>query len=88
MMKETIIREILHDVAGLLDSRQLDELRSVLETRLKSVDMTESTEATEKNKQDNYSINRIDICAVKIVQTSTFQQDIFYIPVLGTQLVE
>ena len=66
MMKETIIREILHDVAGLLDSRQLDELRSVLETRLKSVDMTESVDTAEKNRQENSHFLEMFISAKRV----------------------
>ena len=66
MMKETIIREILHDVAGLLDSKQLDKLRSVLETRLKSVDMTESVDTAEKNKQENSHFLEMFISAKRV----------------------
>lgn len=66
MMKETVIREILHDVAGLLDSRQLDELRSVLETRLKSVDMTESADTAEKNRQENSHFLEMFISAKRV----------------------
>lgn len=66
MMKKTIIREILHDVAGLLDSRQLDELRSVLETRLKSVDMTESADTAEKNRQENSHFLEMFISAKRV----------------------
>ena len=80
MMKKMIIREIIHDVAGLLDSRQLDELRSVLETRLKNVDITESADTVEKNKQDNsrfldmfISAKRVEGCSestLKYYQTT------------------
>lgn len=80
MMKKMIIREIIHDVAGLLDSRQLDELRSVLETRLKNVDITESADIVEKNKQDNsrfldmfISAKRVEGCSestLKYYQTT------------------
>ena len=66
MMKKMIIREIIHDVAGLLDSRQLDELRSVLETRLKSVDMTESADTAEKNRQENSHFLKMFISAKRV----------------------
>ena len=66
MMKETIIRGIMHDLVGVLDSRQLDALKVVLESRLKSVDVTESTDATEKNKQENINFLNMFISAKRV----------------------
>lgn len=65
-MKETIIKEILHDLTGLLDSRQLDKLRSVLETRLKSVDITEIADTAEMNKQENSHFLEMFISAKRV----------------------
>lgn len=52
-MKEVLIREILHGMTGILDSRQLDELRTVLERRFREVRITECKTNSEDNKLGN-----------------------------------
>lgn len=52
-MKEVLIRDILHGMTGILDSRQLDELRTVLERKFREVSITECKTNSEDNKLEN-----------------------------------
>ena len=65
-MKEMVIREILHDMVGLLDSKQLDELRTVLESRLRSVEITENADVAKENKQGNSRFLEMFISAKRV----------------------
>lgn len=65
-MKESLIRNILHGMAGIIDSRQLDELRTVLDRQFKDVDITESTADNEQNKQENTHFLEMFISAKRI----------------------
>ena len=65
-MRETIIREVIHDMAGILDSRQLDELRVSLENHLKNVDITENADIIEQNRQENTHFLEMFISAKRI----------------------
>ena len=65
-MKETLIRNILHGMTGVLDSRQLDELRIVLERNFRNVDITEIADNNESNKQENTYFLEMFISAKRI----------------------
>lgn len=65
-MKESLIRNILHGMAGIIDSRQLDELRTVLDRQFKNVDITEGTTDNEQNKQENTHFLEMFISAKRV----------------------
>lgn len=65
-MKETLIRDVLHGMAGILDSRQLDELRTVLERRFREVSITECKTKGEDNKRENSHFLEMFISAKRI----------------------
>ncbi|GHV42900.1 integrase [Clostridia bacterium] len=52
-MKEQLIRGILHGMGGKIDSRQMDELREVLNRCLQQVAVTEQTEPSKANMAEN-----------------------------------
>ena len=65
-MKEELIRSILHAMAGIISSRQIDELRIVLERQLMNVDITENKIKDNRNEQENVHFLKMFISAKRI----------------------
>ena len=53
MMKDTFIRSVIHNMAGILDSRQLEKLKETMLDNLKMYDLVETTENNDKHEQEN-----------------------------------
>jgi site-specific recombinase XerD len=74
-MKEQLIRNILHGMAGVIDSRQVDELKEVLCCEFSRVSVTEQTEPNLQNKEENayfltsfISAKRVEGCSEKTLE--------------------
>ncbi|GHV22508.1 integrase [Spirochaetia bacterium] len=65
-MKEQLIRGILHGMAGIIDSRQADELRNVLCRCLQGVEVTEQTGVIGQNEAENIQFLNIFIAAKRV----------------------
>lgn len=52
-MREQLIRSILHGMGGVIDSRQMDKLRDVLNRCLQQVEVTEQSEPDKTNMTEN-----------------------------------
>ena len=65
-MKEMLIRGILHDMTGIIDSRQLERLKTIIESHLKNVNITETVSNIEQNKQENSRFLEMFISAKRV----------------------
>ena len=71
-MKEQLVRNILHSMGGVIDSRQADALREVLCRCLQGISVIEQTDNSEANSRENaYFLNsfiaakRVEGCSEK-----------------------
>lgn len=75
MMKEQIIRNILHGMEGIIDSRQTEELKEILCREFFRVSVMEQTEPDAQNKEENtgllasfISAKRVEGCSEKTIE--------------------
>jgi len=82
-MKEQLIRNVLHGMAGIIDSRQAEELKSVLRRALTGVSIMEQVDATGQDTNENayflasfIAAKRVEGCSEKTLAyyTSTIEK--------------
>ena len=74
-MKEQLIRNILHGMVGTIDSRQTEELKSVLCREFGRIAVTEQTDATQQDTSENahflasfIAAKRVEGCSEKTIE--------------------
>lgn len=65
-MKEKLIKDVLHQMAGIIDSRQSNILHEVLIQCLQEVEITETLDLSEKNKAENVHYLEIFLSAKRV----------------------
>ena len=65
-MKEKLIKDVLHQMAGIIDSRQSNILHEVLIQCLQEVEITETIDLSEKNKVENVHYLEIFLSAKRV----------------------
>ena len=65
-MKDKLIKDVLHQMAGIIDSRQSNILHEVLIRCLQEVEITETLDLSEKNKAENVHFLEIFLSAKRV----------------------